>query len=169
MKLLPICVILLISTATTFAQNSRYNPFAQKPGSCPPALPVNICESSCYSDSYCVGNEKCCPTECGGSICSKPVTMSTSKEKPGICPRVPRGRWVCSSTCTYDSDCRANFKCCANRCGALACMKPEDFEIFESVEIPVAPVEEDSRRSREDYYNRLRYINSNPYYAYNNN
>lgn len=59
-------------------------------------------------------------------------------EKPGSCPSVPTGRWVCSSTCSSDSDCRADLKCCKNRCGALACQKPE-IEVTEpTVGVPIA-------------------------------
>jgi len=47
-----------------------------KPGACPPALPVQFCGRSCYVDAHCAGIGKCCPTQCGGSICSMPVTMT---------------------------------------------------------------------------------------------
>lgn len=63
-----------------------------------------------------------------------------SAEKPGSCPAVATGRWVCASTCKGDSDCRGNLKCCKNRCGAMACQKPE-VEVAESVEIPVQPAQ----------------------------
>jgi len=70
-------------------------------------------------------------------------------EKPGSCPSVPSGRWVCSSTCNSDNDCKGNLKCCKNRCGALACQKPE-IQVLES-ENPVEPV---SRFGNDyiDYY-----------------
>lgn len=120
----------------------RYEPFVEKPGSCPPPLPVDICSQSCFSDSHCLGIGKCCPTNCGGFVCTKPVTMrKTSKEKPGSCPAIPKGRWICSSTCSVDSDCRSTMKCCKNRCGAMACQKPD---IQESMDIPVIPLPEDS-------------------------
>jgi len=47
-----------------------------KTGACPPALPVQFCGRSCYVDAHCAGIGKCCPTQCGGSICSMPVTMT---------------------------------------------------------------------------------------------
>lgn len=144
------------------AQN-RYEPFAEKPGSCPPALPVQICTRSCYADSHCLGIGKCCPTNCGGAVCSRPVTMRqpVPTEKPGSCPAVPTGRWICSPTCRDDSDCRGNSKCCKNRCGALTCQKP-DIEVIESVNIPVVPLPD----NRYDFPGNL---NSYPYYRVNNN
>ena len=51
-----------------------------KSGSCPPPLPVEICNRGCSWDSHCLGIAKCCPTSCGGSICSRPVT--TRKPTP---------------------------------------------------------------------------------------
>lgn len=59
-------------------------------------------------------------------------------EKLGSCPLVPTGRWVCTSTCNDDNDCRGKLKCCKGRCGALICQEPVD-EVIESVENPVAP------------------------------
>ena len=46
----------------------------EKPGSCPPPLPVRICSQSCFSDAQCSDIGKCCPTNCGGFICTRPVT-----------------------------------------------------------------------------------------------
>ncbi|XP_033347329.1 waprin-Phi1-like [Bombus vosnesenskii] len=150
MKLLTMVLVSTLSLATTLAQ-SRYEPFAEKPGSCPPPLPVQICSQSCFSDSQCLGIGKCCPTNCGGSVCTKPVTMRQTVpiEKPGSCPAKPKGRWVCSPTCSVDNDCRGTMKCCKNRCGALACQKPD---------VEVAEFADES----EDFYNNPRnpYINS---------
>lgn len=47
----------------------------EKPGSCPPPLPLQICSQACFFDIHCQGIGKCCPTSCGGYICSRPVTM----------------------------------------------------------------------------------------------
>ncbi|GLV45489.1 hypothetical protein CBL_05592 [Carabus blaptoides fortunei] len=99
-----------------------------KPGDCPPPTGVGICADTCYADNQCAGAAKCCPTACGGTICTMPVTMRrevTRGEKPGYCPARPSGPWVCSSTCVFDGDCRGRLKCCKNRCGAMACIKPE--------------------------------------------
>ncbi|XP_017880212.1 WAP four-disulfide core domain protein 2-like [Ceratina calcarata] len=117
----------VLASASIAAGQHRYEPFAEKPGSCPPPMPVQICTQSCFSDSQCLGIGKCCPTNCGGSVCAKPVTtrQTTAPEKPGNCPAVPKGRWVCSPTCTVDADCRGKLKCCINRCGAMACQPPE--------------------------------------------
>lgn len=45
--------------------------------------------------------------------------------KKGRCPDNPRGAWICADSCTGDSDCVRSLKCCRNRCGALACQKPD--------------------------------------------
>ena len=45
-----------------------------KLGSCPPLLPVQVCTRGCLMDNNCLGISKCCPTSCGGSVCSSPVT-----------------------------------------------------------------------------------------------
>ncbi|GAB1869151.1 Phosphoinositide 3-kinase adapter protein 1 [Camponotus japonicus] len=137
MKLLVLSLVFMaiISIAKT---QTRY---VAKAGSCPPALPVQFCGRSCYVDAHCAGIGKCCPTRCGGSICSMPVTMTRpiQSEKPGSCPSIPTGRWVCSSTCNSDNDCRGSLKCCKNRCGALACQKPV-VETLESIETPIQPI-----------------------------
>ncbi|XP_025074356.1 waprin-Phi1-like [Pogonomyrmex barbatus] len=149
MKLLVVSLIFVTTISITKAQ-TRY---ATKPGSCPPALPVRFCGRSCYIDAHCEGIGKCCPTQCGGSICSMPVTMTgpTATEKPGSCPSTPTGRWVCTSTCSNDSHCKGNLKCCKNRCGARACQKPE-IEVVESMEIPVNPIMSRFGNDYNDYY-----------------
>ncbi|CAK9831789.1 unnamed protein product [Anthophora retusa] len=162
MKLLPVTFILISVLATSHGQ-SRYESLEEKPGSCPPALPVQICSQACFSDSHCLGIGKCCPTNCGGSVCSKPVTMrqADTREKPGSCPAVPKGRWVCSPTCSVDTDCRGTLKCCKNRCGALTCQKVE-VEVVESPEL--VPLPEDSysvSRNPSDNVGRNPY--NNPY------
>ncbi|PSN57022.1 hypothetical protein C0J52_01720 [Blattella germanica] len=48
-----------------------------KPGACSPALPIQVCENECTSDSQCTGTHKCCRTKCGGNVCSEPVTLRT--------------------------------------------------------------------------------------------
>ncbi|XP_054001935.1 WAP four-disulfide core domain protein 2-like [Hylaeus anthracinus] len=180
MKCLPTAVVFAVMLAIGFGQ-SRNEPFAEKPGSCPPALPVQICSQSCFSDSHCQGIGKCCSTSCGGTVCSRPVTMrqTVSPEKPGSCPAEPKGRWVCSPTCSVDSDCRGTSKCCKNRCGALACQKP-DVELIESVDFSVVPLPENRYNVPRNPYNvprnpynvpRNPYVprnpNVSPYYFYN--
>ncbi|XP_012525013.1 waprin-Phi1 [Monomorium pharaonis] len=149
MKLLGVSLVFVVTIAIVRTQ-TRY---ATKPGSCPPALPIQICEQSCYVDAHCSGIGKCCPTRCGGSICSMPVTMTQPAQtvKPGVCPSIPTGRWVCSSTCSSDNDCKGNLKCCKNRCGALACQKP-DAETFESVSVPNQPNVPRFGNDYNDYY-----------------
>ncbi|KAL1123335.1 hypothetical protein AAG570_002420 [Ranatra chinensis] len=94
--------------------------------SCPPPTPVQVCDPTCADDQECAGIYKCCPTACGGAICTLPVTASRSNRvKPGSCPAKKSGPWICSNMCSTDADCRGNLKCCPNRCGALVCTAPE--------------------------------------------
>ncbi|XP_043271571.1 waprin-Phi1-like [Venturia canescens] len=157
-------VYLLCATAFVLAdaQFNNNNFYAEKPGSCPPPLFVDTCTRSCYVDGHCQGIAKCCPTSCGGTVCSRPVTMRNEArlEKPGSCPSVPTGRWVCSSTCSFDSDCRGTNKCCKNRCGAFACQKPS-VEVIESIEIPYNPQPEISP-------NDVPNGNNNPFVVFTN-
>ncbi|GBP64098.1 Antileukoproteinase [Eumeta japonica] len=96
-------------------------------GSCPPTLPVEECSSKCSAQATCPGSQMCCPTACGGAMCVDPMTQRhfVNLVKQGRCPEYPRGAWICTHTCTGDSDCSGNRKCCANRCGALTCQTPE--------------------------------------------
>ncbi|GFG36460.1 hypothetical protein Cfor_11483 [Coptotermes formosanus] len=113
--------LLLLVLSSIVAQQTA------KPGACPPPVAIGICDMTCFSDSHCEGSNKCCRTGCGGTFCTFPVTVRTNvnRAKPGRCPENPSGPWVCSSTCRVDGDCRGRSKCCQNRCGALACAKPE--------------------------------------------
>ncbi|XP_012276272.1 waprin-Phi1 [Orussus abietinus] len=131
-----VLALVLVIAGVAWAQGN-FNYYREKPGSCPPPLPVQICSRSCLVDAHCESYGKCCPTSCGGAVCSRPVTQRqpNNYEKPGLCPREPTGRWICSSMCTIDSDCRGMNKCCKNRCGALVCQKPE-VNIPESEEQP---------------------------------
>ncbi|KAL0882650.1 hypothetical protein ABMA27_001085 [Loxostege sticticalis] len=97
-------------------------------GSCPPTLSVDICTPECGLTTPCVNTTQlCCPTACGGAMCVDPMTQRhfTTLVKKGRCPEFPRGVWVCSHSCTGDSDCPRALKCCPNRCGALTCQKPD--------------------------------------------
>lgn len=71
--------------------------------------------------------------------------------KTGRCPNNPRGAWICADSCTGDSDCARALKCCRNRCGALACQKP-DPEPDTTVPTPItlAPVVPDTYLSKPD-------------------
>ncbi|XP_019869973.1 WAP four-disulfide core domain protein 2 [Aethina tumida] len=98
-----------------------------KSGQCP-RLEVDFlkCSLACYSDSDCEGSAKCCRTSCGGTACAKPlVPKVVANGKSGYCPNPPTGPWVCTSRCSIDKDCHGSKKCCKNRCGAMACVKPE--------------------------------------------
>ncbi|EEZ97731.1 waprin-Rha1 [Tribolium castaneum] len=117
-------LFLILSLLTVFVYGQRPR---TKSGDCPPYPNVGICEVACFEDNHCAGHFKCCRTACGGTFCTAPVTTRRIQrgEKQGSCPVAPSGPWVCSSRCALDSDCRGAKKCCRNRCGAMACTKPE--------------------------------------------
>lgn len=77
MRLSIATVIFVAAISIAMGQNNQ-NRYVAKPGSCPPALPVQFCGRSCYVDAHCAGSGKCCPTQCGGAICSMPVTAKQS-------------------------------------------------------------------------------------------
>ena len=58
---------------------------APKAGSCPPTLPLEICEQECKVDNDCKGNYKCCGTKCGGAVCTFPVSIRQRVNR-GECP-----------------------------------------------------------------------------------
>ncbi|CAH2070894.1 unnamed protein product, partial [Iphiclides podalirius] len=95
-------------------------------GSCPPTLPVDVCHAACGPQRPCDSPQLCCPTSCGGSLCVDPMTQRHFVDymKKGSCPEYPKGPWMCSHTCTTDSDCARALKCCRNRCGVFTCQQP---------------------------------------------
>ncbi|KAK7789406.1 hypothetical protein R5R35_010266 [Gryllus longicercus] len=98
---------------------------AQKPGSCPPPAGVHVCVFKCYDDSDCWGEQKCCKTLCGGSMCINSV--SAPRPRPpgateGVCPAISSTPWVCRSRCSSDLECGAGRKCCQHRCGGYSCL-----------------------------------------------
>ncbi|XP_063234465.1 omwaprin-b-like [Bacillus rossius redtenbacheri] len=115
-------VVVLVALATS----ARSQLLLQKPGACSPPSVLQVCWKTCLSDFDCPARDKCCPTSCGGSACSRPVSVRkpVAMAKPGACPLKPSGPWVCASRCSGDWDCRGDAKCCRNRCGALACQRP---------------------------------------------
>ncbi|KAJ8921320.1 hypothetical protein NQ315_002934 [Exocentrus adspersus] len=124
-------ITILVTVPLIFGQFQKpLDLYGRKVGSCPPYPNVGICEMSCYMDFHCPGLQKCCRTACGGTFCLNPVTeiRLDDLEKPGSCPNPPKGPWVCSNRCGQDSDCRGKKKCCRNRCGAMACVTPEENE-----------------------------------------
>lgn len=52
-----------------------------KPGDCPPPTQVEICHRACTQDNHCADIGKCCPTSCGGSVCTHPVTKAKQLSK----------------------------------------------------------------------------------------
>jgi len=64
--------LLLFTISSIVAQQNA------KPGACPPPVAIGICDMTCFSDSQCEGNNKCCRTGCGGTFCTFPVTVGTN-------------------------------------------------------------------------------------------
>ncbi|XP_072050232.1 uncharacterized protein [Amphiura filiformis] len=55
-------------------------------GECPPPVEedaIGICANVCVADSGCGSGEKCCPTACGGTVCSIAVPASDCVDKTG--------------------------------------------------------------------------------------
>ncbi|XP_043482564.1 WAP four-disulfide core domain protein 2-like [Leptopilina heterotoma] len=158
MTSLVLFLILTVIITVSYAQMyGSYNP-RPKLGSCAPPLAVDVCSRSCYWDNQCLGIEKCCPTSCGGSVCSRPVTTRNPATigtiKAGVCPQTSNERWICSSTCIDDSDCPEKKKCCKTRCGGNICKKPH---ITEGEE-----VEKDTVNNDIDIYsNSISFDNGN--------
>ncbi|KAF4525958.1 hypothetical protein B566_EDAN000749 [Ephemera danica] len=105
---------------------ARPNPAGgTKPGACSPPIGVGVCIAECDGDSACRGDFKCCPTLCGGRVCSRAVTalIGPTANTAGACPKPDDhpGAWICNSLCDADVACRAGEKCCENTCGAMVC------------------------------------------------
>ncbi|CAK1599111.1 unnamed protein product [Parnassius mnemosyne] len=95
-------------------------------GSCPPTLSVDVCDAECGPQRPSNSSQLCCPTTCVGSLCVDPMTRRhfVNYIKQGSCPKDPKGPWLCTHTCTTDSDCVRALKCCPNRCGVFTCQMP---------------------------------------------
>ncbi|XP_034237444.1 antileukoproteinase [Thrips palmi] len=104
-------------------------------GSCPPAVALRQCAPTCQDHVECPGALLCCDTVCGGTACVRPVTSVRKGQrdqgngpeccpKPGRCPDVVEGSWMCSTRCRGDFDCDGPTKCCLSRCGAMECAAP---------------------------------------------
>lgn len=51
------------------------------------------------------------------------IFVLAEAQKPGFCPR-PEGLGICAFTCSSDSECRDNLKCCQTACGGTSCTQP---------------------------------------------
>ncbi|XP_071139425.1 whey acidic protein-like isoform X2 [Mytilus edulis] len=78
------------------------------------ALPsTSFCTGS-GKDEECLGNEKCCPSECGRWICREPI-----QEPRSACRKPPSSN--CShhtSVCNSDMQCAYGLICCDIACRA---------------------------------------------------
>ena len=45
--------------------------------------------------------------------------------KPGFCPSPNEVGQLCAFTCSSDSNCANDLKCCTNICGGTQCVKPQ--------------------------------------------
>ncbi|XP_030590363.1 whey acidic protein-like [Archocentrus centrarchus] len=81
---------------------------------CPWRLNLSLSHKGCKD---CPRDHICCVYN-GEDICIPPVPT-----KPGFCPQRRMCFGHCSESCSYDSDCPDNEKCCSNGCGHV-CMAP---------------------------------------------
>uniref|UniRef100_A0A668RJL1 WAP domain-containing protein n=1 Tax=Oreochromis aureus TaxID=47969 RepID=A0A668RJL1_OREAU len=75
---------------------------------CPRHLNLDL---SCKGCQHCPRDHICCVAD-GEEVCVPPVFR-----KPGVCPRRHFAYGSCAESCSYDSDCPNNEKCCFNGCG----------------------------------------------------
>ncbi|XP_025757207.1 WAP four-disulfide core domain protein 3 [Oreochromis niloticus] len=75
---------------------------------CPCHLNLDLSYKGCQD---CPRDHICC-VYAGEEVCVPPVSR-----KPGVCPRWRFAYGNCAESCSYDSDCPNNEKCCFNGCG----------------------------------------------------
>jgi len=86
--------------------------YASCPGRSDAVCRANYC-GGCNSEWW-VGDVKLSEDDCKLSASS-----SASVSHPGTCPTVARGTLgICMSSCSSDSDCGSDEKCCSNGCGS---------------------------------------------------
>ncbi|CAI5647194.1 unnamed protein product [Oreochromis niloticus] len=83
-------------------------------GECPWHLNLTLTRMGCED---CPRDHTCCVYD-GEEVCLPSVSP-----KPGVCPRMRLDVGPCVESCSYDSDCPNNEKCCSKGCGHQ-CMAP---------------------------------------------
>lgn len=78
-----IFVVLLFCAGVAIAQGQKRGDRG-KDGDCPPPTEIQVCDASCDLDFQCTGAEKCCPTSCGGTVCTKAITARKEIHRRGI-------------------------------------------------------------------------------------
>ncbi len=110
-------------------------------------LGMGVCDETCFDDSDCPNDEKCCSNRCGRQCmalstgmlykCTGHIFLHYSDsfsdlvsllcvcitEKPGVCPRGFDGVRLCKELCVNDIDCPNDEKCCRTKCGH-SCTSP---------------------------------------------
>ncbi|ERE88387.1 whey acidic protein [Cricetulus griseus] len=82
--------------------------------------------SNCLTNAECAQNTLCCSSSCG-AICKTPVNADVPKA--GHCPwnpvhMLPAGPCLEKSSCSRDSECTGNMKCCRDGC-VMKCKNPQ--------------------------------------------
>jgi len=93
-------------------------------GQCPLLGPGTIgsCIETCTGDSSCPSGQKCCSNGCGHTCQASMNSGGGGSVHPGQCPVPSGGISSCIATCSGDSSCAADEKCCSTGCG-ITCQK----------------------------------------------
>lgn len=95
------CVLVTVN-----AQLQGQLQFAVKSGTCPTDICVSVFDNGCSSDLTCPGDFKCCPNNCGHSMCYPPKTLdqlAPQQEQPLHVSFVQNGGMEFGNHCYYNS------------------------------------------------------------------
>ncbi|XP_075798923.1 whey acidic protein-like [Microtus pennsylvanicus] len=117
----------LLALEVVLAQNPREQVFDSVQVMCPEASASENPECiNCRTKAECAQNALCCRSSCN-AICKTPVNIDAPKA--GHCPwnlvnLIPTGPCLLEDSCSRDSDCTGNKKCCKYGC-AMQCQSPQ--------------------------------------------
>ncbi|XP_041910989.1 whey acidic protein-like [Arvicola amphibius] len=120
-------VLGLLALEVALAQNPREQVFDSVQVMCPEARASENPECiNCRTKAECAQNALCCRSSCN-AICKTPVDIDAPKA--GHCPwnpvnLIPTGPCLLKDSCSRDSDCTGNKKCCKYGC-AMQCKSPQ--------------------------------------------
>ncbi|KAM7326052.1 hypothetical protein ACRRTK_014530 [Alexandromys fortis] len=117
----------LLALEVALAHNPREQVFDSVQVMCPEASASENPECiNCRTKAECAQNALCCRSSCN-AICKTPVNIDAPKA--GHCPwnpvnLIPTGPCLLENSCSRDSDCAGNKKCCKYGC-AMQCQSPQ--------------------------------------------